>query len=54
MASGASVVRGRRVLDFGAGCGASTIAALQNEAATVVVNDIDPGARAPTVTPQLR
>jgi len=36
------IVTGKRVLDFGAGCGASSIAAAFSGAKTVVANDIDP------------
>ena len=37
------VVRGKRVLDVGSGCGASSIAARMLGASHVLANDIDPG-----------
>jgi predicted nicotinamide N-methyase len=37
------LVRGRRVLDIGCGCGASAIAAKLTGALRVVANDIDEG-----------
>lgn len=37
------VVRGKSVLDFGTGCGASAIAAQLSGAKRVTANDIDPG-----------
>ncbi|CAN2387218.1 Electron transfer flavoprotein beta subunit lysine methyltransferase [Pristimantis euphronides] len=40
------VVRGRRVLDLGSGCGAVSIAAKMGGASDVVANDIDPVAGA--------
>ncbi|MEZ6061566.1 MAG: 50S ribosomal protein L11 methyltransferase [Planctomycetaceae bacterium] len=36
------LVRGRRVVDFGAGCGLASIAAAKGEASRVVASDIDP------------
>lgn len=41
IAADPSLVRGRRVLDFGAGCGLSSLVAAQHGAAQVVVNEID-------------
>jgi len=38
-----SLVRGRRVLDVGCGCGASAIAAKMAGATNVIANDIDQG-----------
>ena len=38
-----SLIRGRRVLDVGCGCGASTIAAKMAGAINVTANDIDQG-----------
>jgi predicted nicotinamide N-methyase len=38
-----SLVRGRRVLDIGCGCGASAIAAKMAGAIHVIANDIDQG-----------
>jgi len=38
-----SLVRGRRVLDVGCGCGASAIAAKMAGATHVIANDIDQG-----------
>jgi predicted nicotinamide N-methyase len=38
-----SLVRGRRVLDVGCGCGASAIAAKMAGAIHVIANDIDQG-----------
>lgn len=37
------LVRGRRVLDIGCGCGASAIAAKMTGASRVIANDIDEG-----------
>jgi predicted nicotinamide N-methyase len=39
----ASLVRGRRVLDVGCGCGASAIAAKMAGAINIIANDIDQG-----------
>jgi predicted nicotinamide N-methyase len=38
-----SLVRGRRVLDVGCGCGANAIAAKMAKATNVIANDIDQG-----------
>jgi predicted nicotinamide N-methyase len=38
-----SLVKGRRVLDVGCGCGASSIAAKMAGAINVIANDIDEG-----------
>ena len=38
-----SIVKGKRVLDFGSGSGAIAIAALKSGATTALANDIDPG-----------
>jgi predicted nicotinamide N-methyase len=43
-----ALVRGRRVLDFGAGGGVASLAAARSGAAQVVANDIDPWALAVT------
>ncbi len=40
------LARGRRVLDFGAGCGLASLAAARSGAAAVTAADIDPFARA--------
>lgn len=37
------LVKGKRVLDFGCGCGASGLAALKSKAKMVMFNDIDEG-----------
>jgi predicted nicotinamide N-methyase len=37
------IVRGKRILDFGSGCAASSIAALKSGASLAVANDIDEG-----------
>jgi len=39
--AGSSLVSGKRVLDFGCGCGASGLAAAANKAKRVIFNDID-------------
>jgi predicted nicotinamide N-methyase len=46
MLDGPVRVRGRRVLDFGAGCGLATIAALRAGAAHVIAAELDPLAAA--------
>nr|XP_060632783.1 electron transfer flavoprotein beta subunit lysine methyltransferase [Anolis sagrei ordinatus] len=43
------IVRRKKVLDLGSGCGATAIAAMMSGASQVVANDIDPVAAAATV-----